>query len=255
MGIIYLISVLALITAFMIFKKTEKTIDVLSFLGISIVLLFSYNMFVYYVLTFVHIPCSLLGLTLINTIIAIVLILITVKRREIQKFKLDKFGLFSIFVIFVVTFSISCVNFGIPLKIKYETTDPATHYLTSVIFSEEDELLVNYKDDAWGKFAGRKSGSYVNSGIIMKCFEGVIDEFDYFNIFIIFGMFILFLTGAMMYNTIVKFTKSVGCKWLALFVSLIYVLGYPLNGFIFGFEYMSMGILVVRNDFAFHILF
>ena len=91
MGIIYLVSVLLLITAFMLIKKTDKIIDVLSFLGITIVLFFSYNMFVYYVLTFVHIPCSLLGLTIINTIIAISMIVIIRRRKEIQKYKLDKF--------------------------------------------------------------------------------------------------------------------------------------------------------------------
>ena len=174
------------------------------------------------------------------------MIIIIIRKKEIQKYQLDKFGLFSIITIFIVTVSISCINFGIPLKIKYETTDAATHYLTSKIFSEEDELLCNYQDDAWGSFAGRKIGSYVNSGIIMKCFSGIIDEAYYYNIFIIFGMFILFITGAMMYNTIEKYTKSVGGKVLALIVSLIYVLGYPLNSFLFGFEYMSMAILVVR---------
>ena len=47
-----------------------------------------------------------------------------------------------------------------------------------------------------------------------------------------------------MYSTLEKFTKSKGSKILCLIVSIIYVMGYPLNSLLFGFEYLSMGILI-----------
>ena len=89
----------------------------------------------------------------------------------------------------------------------------------------------------------------------MKCFSDVLEEIDYFNVFIAFGIFILFLTGAIMFNTLEKYTNSKGGKILALIVSILYVLGYPYNSLLFGFEYLSMGILLLRNIASYDILF
>lgn len=138
------------------------------------------------------------------------------------------------------------MEFGFPLSIKYETGDPSLHYLTSKMFAKEDMLLnATSGDEIYNDLQGRKIGSYVNSGLIMKCFAGSLDEVDYYNIFIAFGIFILFLTGVMMYNALEKFAKNRYTKIIALVVSIIFMMGYPLNSLLFGFEYLSLGILVL----------
>lgn len=137
------------------------------------------------------------------------------------------------------------MNFGFPLNINYESGDPSVHYLTSAKFAEEENLLCQTKDQIYGGFTGRKIGSYVNSGILMQCLSNSMDTIEYYKIFIVFGVFILFMTGAMMYNTLEKFTKTKWGKTLALIVSLIFTMGYPLNSLLFGFEYMSLGMLII----------
>ncbi len=138
------------------------------------------------------------------------------------------------------------MEFGFPLSIKYETGDPSLHYLTSKMFAEEDALLnATSGDEIYNDLQGRKIGSYVNSGLIMKCFAESLDEVDYYNIFIAFGIFILFLTGVMMYSALEKFAKNRYTKLIALVVSIIFMMGYPLNSLLFGFEYLSLGILVL----------
>ena len=54
MGIVYLITVLSVVVAFILIKKTEKTLNLISFTGISIVCMLCFNAFVCYVLTFVR---------------------------------------------------------------------------------------------------------------------------------------------------------------------------------------------------------
>lgn len=87
----------------------------------------------------------------------------------------------------------------------------------------------------------------------MKCFEGSIDEIYNYKIFIGFGIFILFMTGSMMYSVLEKFTKNNFGKIVSLIVSLIFVMGYPLNSLLFGFEYMSLGLLVLCT--LFHLVY
>ena len=255
MGVIYLLSVLLLSVSFILIKKTEKKLDILSFLGITIVLIMGYNALLSYIFSFFNIPITLLSLSISNFVFSDIIIFIIYRKKQTQKYKFDKVNCICICIILLVTICVSLINFGFPFNIKYETGDPATHYYTSVVFAGQDRLLSRNIDKVYEVFHGRKIASYVNSGILMKCLSGIVNEIDFYNIFIAFGIFILFMTGAVMYNTLEKFTKSMGGKILALIVSLIYVLGYPLNSFLFGFEYMSLGLLVIRNNNTYDILF
>lgn len=90
MGIVYFISVLAIVSAFILIKKTEKQISILSFICITITALLCYNAFVCYVLTFIKVPITLVSLSVINFALAIAMTWAMVKKKEIQKYKFDK---------------------------------------------------------------------------------------------------------------------------------------------------------------------
>ncbi len=252
MGIIYVLSVVILFISYMLIKKADKKVDILKQIALTIVLLFCYNTFICYVLTFFTISSSLLNLSIINYVFSIIIIIYLVKTKKIQKFCFKKIDLLYISLLAIATIGAGYLNFGFPFEIKYETGDPATHYLTSELFKEQDTLLANQKeaDEVFGIFDNRKTVSYVNSGLIMKLFENVIDSFDNYKIFILFGMFILFLSGWMFYSTISRFAKDGKTRFLAFIVSLLYMMGYPLNSMLFGFEYLSMGILIISAIIA-----
>ncbi len=248
MGIIYCISVIALFCNYLLIKRTKEKVDILKQIALNIVLLFCYNTFICYVLTFFNIPITLLNLSIINLLFSLIITIYLIKSKKIQKFKIEKLDMLYILLIAVVVMIMAYINFGFPFEIKYETGDPSAHYITSDMFSKEDTLLAKTEnpDAVYGKFETRKTVSYVNSGLIMKCFQGVIDSFYNYNIFISFGIFTLFLTGWLFYSLIAEFAKNKTTKFLAFIFSLLYLLGYPLNSFLFGFEYFSMGILIVE---------
>lgn len=90
MGIIYGISILLLLINFILIKKTDKKINIISFISIAIVVLLCYNALICYILTFVTIKITLLNLTIINVFFTGVMGFIIFKKREIQKYNLDK---------------------------------------------------------------------------------------------------------------------------------------------------------------------
>ncbi|MBO5478122.1 MAG: hypothetical protein J6A04_00065 [Clostridia bacterium] len=246
MGIIYLISVIILFVTYLLIQKTKNKIDILKQVALGFVLLFCYNTFICYVLTFFTIPVTLLGLSIINAIFTTIMIVYLVKTKKIQTYQIEKVDILYIILLGIATIIVSYLNFGFPFEIKYETGDPSVHYLTSEMFAEGDGLLAAEKpDQVYGSFAVRKTASYVNSGLIMKCLDGVTDSFDNYIIFILFGIFILFLTAWMFYSTIATFAKNHVTRFLAFVLALLYTMGYPLNSFLFGFEYLSMGILIL----------
>ena len=249
-GIIFLISTIALIISFILIKKVNKKISILTSIGIALVLDMCYNAFLCYVLTFFTIPNKLYILAIINFLISIILIIKILKKDKnnkfnLQEYSINKMDVIATLVILIITLGVAYANFGFPFNIKYESGDPATHYLTSVKFMQDERLLTVSEDKVFKSFESRKFASYVNSGLIMKCFEGKIDIIDNYVIFIAFGIFILYLTGYLIYFVMCNFAKNTKAKVLALILSILCILGYPLNSLLFGFEYMSLSFTII----------
>ena len=245
MGIVYIISLISLMASFILIKKTQKKLNILSFIAITIGLMFCYNTLVCYILTFFTIPITLLGLSIINFIITIILLFFIIRKKQIQSYEIKKIDLLYISLLGIAVLIVAYLNFGFRFNIKYETGDPSVHYLTAEMFAESDSLLITQDDEVYGDFSTRKTVSYVNTGLLMKCFDGIIDSYYNYYIFIIFGIFVLFMTAWAMFTTISSFAIDKKTRFLAFVVSLIYIMGYPLNSFLFGFEYLSMGIFLI----------
>lgn len=243
MSYIYIITIIFLIVIFMLIKKSNKELNGLGIFGLGIILILCYNVLQCYVLNFFKIGLSLLNLSIVNFIIIIIGTVYLLKKKEIQKYVVNLRDLIYSFLIGMVVIVIGCIQYGSPLDIKYETTDPATHYRAAYDFATSEHLTNISKDKLWG-FENFKIASYINSGIIMKIFANTMDEFDYYKIFIIFGLFVLFMTGFIMYLAFIKISKG-RLSILAFVCSVLFLLGYPLNSLNFGFEYMSMGILMI----------
>lgn len=246
MGIIYLLSLIILLILFLLVKKTDKKIDIVSFICIGIVAIFCYNTFICYILTFFVLPVKLWLLTLINLIVSLFFIIGIVKNKKIQKYSYYKIDSLYIALMVLVILLISYCNFGFPFNIKYETGDPSVHYLTSVMFAESDSLLAGTGGDyVYGSFATRKTTSYVNSGLLMKSVCKDLKPIECYNVFVVFGIITLILTGITMFSALNHFAKSKEHRFWAFLISLVCTLGYPLNSLLFGFEYLSMGLLVI----------
>ena len=91
MGVIYLISILVLSIGFILIKKSDKKLNIISFMSITIVLTLCYNAFLCYILTFIKIPTTLINLSIINVILAGIIFFIIFRKKEIQKYEVDKF--------------------------------------------------------------------------------------------------------------------------------------------------------------------
>jgi len=220
--------------------------NIVSLVCISIVGLFCYNTFICYILTFFRIPITLLLLAIINIIITSFLSIKIFINKEIQKYIFNKIDILYILSIALIVIIISYVNFRLPLNVKYETSDPAVHYLTAVKFAESDALLPGAEpDEVYGQLAERKTVSYVNSGLLMKCFCKNLEPMECYSVFVCFGIFTLYLTGVTMFAAMTNLAKKKEHRLWAFILSLICMLGYPLNSFLFGFEYLSMGLLII----------
>ena len=247
MGILYLISTIILLVSFILIKKTEHKIDIFSFVCTSTVLLFCYNTFVCYILTFFTIPIKLWILAIINLFFAILLSIPSIIKKEVQKYIFHKIDILYVVLIIIALLVVLYINFGFPFDVNYMSADSSLHYLTSVKFAESDALLpgIEEEDIVYGSQNTRKPVSYVNSGLLMKCFLRKLDIIECYKIFVGFGIFTFILIGITIYSALKKFARNREHIFWAFLVALICSLGYPLNSFLFGFEYLTMGLLIL----------
>lgn len=246
MNILFIISELTLTITFILKKKTEKSLDIINFLCLSIILLFSYNTLVCYVLTFFTILCKLWILSTINFLVTIFLIIPMINKKEIQSYKFNKIDVLYIFLIIIILVAISYNFFGYPIDINYASADPAMHYLTSIRFAEQETLMPNTQpDDVYGKMSTRKPMSYVNSGLLMKMFSKNLEPISCYNIFVYFDLLTLILIGITMYTALKKYANNKEQGFWAFLITVICILGYPINSFLFGFEYLTMALLIL----------
>ena len=247
MKILYILSVIILLISFILRKKTDKEIDTVGFICISIVLLFCYNTFICYILTFFTIPCKLWILALINIVFSLIMLVNIIKNKKIQKYTCEIIDVIYVFAIIAILLIIGIINFGYPFEVNYISSDPSFHYLTSIKFAKEDTLMPNAEyDDVYGDVSVRKPVSYVNSGLLMKCLCEDLDSItDTINIFVGFGIFTVVLIGTTIYSILKKYAKKKEHKFWAFLIALICTIGYPLNSLLSGFEYLTMGLLMI----------
>lgn len=241
MEIVYIITVVWLFISTMLIKKSEEKQNVLLRTILSIILLTAYNTFLSFAFFVINIKYTLLSLTIANTIVSIILTGIIYEKRNFQKYFIKIKDLIFVVVLLILVIGIGIKQYGFPFQIKYETTDPAVHFLATKDFYESKKL-------DWG---GMMPAAFVNTEILFDIFDIIISEESFYYLYIIFDLIILFLTASIFYlgitnkNTVGK-TKNL----IAMIFTILFILGYPLNSMIFGYAYLSVGILYMTTLIA-----
>lgn len=246
MNIVFVLSIIYLIILFLLYKKNDKKMCLLSSIIYSVGLLFCYNTTIVFLMYLLGIKGSLLLYSIINLLIGSSLLIVTLKKRMgIQKYYLDKRKLALMLSLIVIIFLVGAFRFRGFDVISFESGDSAVHYRHALEFSEELSMLdkVNSKDDVYNNFFRVMPISYINCGFIFNIFSGAKTyiTFLYYNVFcLIMASLIFFVTVI----NIFKFDKK--SSFFAMFLSLLYTLSFPFNNMIMGFCYLSLSIIVIN---------
>lgn len=241
MEIIYLIILCILFISTILVKKSEKKQNVLFWIILTSVILLSYNLLCGFLLLLLKLNITLITLSVINLIISVILILKIYKDKEIQKYYIKIKDIIVLLILLVTIGIIAYKQYGFPFVVKYETTDPAVHFSAAKELYQEKTL----------KWNSSMPGASLNTAILFDLFDNVVSEQDFYCLYIIFDLIILYLIVAMFYIGIVNKENSIPRTIIAFIFSLLFVCGYPLNSMLFGFAYLSVGILIMTAIIVF----
>lgn len=241
--VFYSISILTLMVLFCLLKKTEKKIDIIPMIIITFLCSISYQFLISYIFSILNISIDLTNLSIIN-IVFFIFLGIGIKKRGIQRFIITYKDVFVTLILLIIVFIIAYKDVGNLENIRYYSTDASIHYIAAREFYENNQLL--NKTQNTETYKEMMPMAYVNVGILFKVFAKLIGEINLYKIFLLFDIIIFSFTGILFYFII---KDKIKYKWhylLAGSITVIYMIGYPLNSLLSGFYYLGIGCLIIN---------
>lgn len=212
----------------------------------GIIVTFGINIIISIITYLLGIKCSVELLSGMYFFLLIPIIYKILKEKRIQLLYISLqdiiFGILS--GILIITIMIK--QYGMPLNIKYETTDASTHFSAAISFMNDETLLLKDNSKLGEEFGFDKLmfGSYVNTGIFISTFSNFLPQMELYKLYIIFDMIILWLSIFMFY--IMLNSKEILKRKIIIWIfSFIYFLSYPLNSVLMGSAYLTLSLLLV----------
>ena len=172
----YVISLFYLVIMFMLYRKSDKKLCLISSIVYTLALLFCYNTFVVYFLYLFGVDGSILLYSIINyfigTIIGVVIIL---KDKKIQKYYFDKKKFIVFLIVGILIFLVGSFRHRWFNAIGFASGDSGIHYGHTLRFSQELSILDinNTKNDVEGYYVRVMPISYINGGLLFNIFSSI----------------------------------------------------------------------------------
>lgn len=233
---IYILSVITLFVISILIKKKEEKTDLVVTFFVGIILFTCYNIVICELLAILNININLLTLAIPNYIISVALLYKIIKTKKIQKYTISTKNILAVSIIIILGLIVSYVIFDFPsFNVPFVQVDASNHYGMITEFYETGKLD---SEDI--------PGAYINYGIVFKIFFKPIEKFDGYNLFIILEIIKLIFSGILFYLALSKCIKGKLAYIIAILLSCIYMLAYPLNGMLCGFVYLQMAVNIVN---------
>lgn len=244
MGILYILTIILLGAGFILFKKSDKELNLVKWICIFVVGILAYNITICMILGILNIKQNIWLLSIINALIGAALLYKPIKKKECQKYKCSKLHIFMI-VILLVMFGVMFVKdlYIFNGDVTHVVIDSAIHYRAAKHYSENLELFIYTEDKTFFDFNIMQTGAYINDGILMNVINS-ITGLDEIYIYQLFDSIVLFLGVLALYASIADRIKTKRGAVLSLMLLGLYLYGYPYNSWIFGFSYLSVGITI-----------
>ncbi len=242
MGYIYIFTIIFLILGFIFFKKSDKELNLIKWICISIVSIYAYNITICMLLGIIHIKQEIWLLSIINLLFGTFFWYKIIRKHECQKYKCSKYDIIAITLI-LIFFGVMFVKDLYIYKgdVTHFVVDPAIHYRAAKHYSENLQLFVFVEDKTFFDFNIMQTGAYINDGIFMNVINS-ITGLEKIYIYQLFETITMFAGGLALYAFCADRIKTKRGLIGTLLLFGLYMYGYPYNSWIYGFSYLSVGI-------------
>lgn len=230
-SVTWVVSFFAAMICIIILPKQHSRCNTVGWLAISFYLLISINGLFAGLLTILRVPFGLVPSIFLHLGIVCLTFAMVRHAGRIQRQDANVFDLVVVIVVAAIVALCARAEFGPNLTLHYLTSDPAVHL--GRVKSIVDTGAVDGMYLAWSFIAELIWAA-------SPLFEGVL----IYKALIVADVLNLFFGGMLLYSvtTTIFGDASNGKKILFGLLTIAYLLGYPLNGMLYGFCYLAVGV-------------
>ena len=243
MGIFYVLTVLAMLSTFVLVKKSNEKLNLVNWCILSLIAYLAFNIMICMIFGVLNITTNLLFLSIINLIVSAGLGFKIYNDKKIQEFEIRKRDFFAVLITVIIVCYMAVSQYK-PLakSMANASVDACMHYSAATNFADNMKILSKIDNKTGYNFKTMQTGAYTNTGIFMSTVRSIMPEFKDFVTFKIFEIGILTLNILAFYMLIsdklkTKYNYIIGIIFLAL-----YAFAYPYTSLLYGFSYLSMAI-------------
>ncbi len=216
-----------------LYPKTKEKLELITWIVLSFFATTLIDTFIAGIFSAIGVSVNIVSLGVSNLLIGIFLLTyIKVKKSEVQKYGVDLRNLFILFAICGIVWYIAYMRFGIDLYyFRYSNGDSARHL----------EAAMNTYNLA---AVENMYFTHLGDSIFMEC-SYFLKKYELYKAFIAYDIYLLCMQGFLFWLLIVDLLKNKFTYIMGLALTVVYLLGYPLNNFIHGTEYWGAGVLVI----------
>ena len=241
MEIFYLITVILMLVGFILVKKSDNKVNLVSVSILGIISYLAYNILICMVFGAIGITTNLLFLSIVNLVVSACLIIKIIKDKKIQSFEIRKRDFLGVIICAVIV-SYMAVDQYKPLAntVANASVDSSMHYSAATNFADNMIILAKINNETGYNFKTMQTGAYINTGIIMNVLRA-FNVKDYVS-FKLFEIGIMFVNVLAFYMLISDKLKGKVNYIVAMVLLLLYAYAFPYTSLLYGFSYLSIAI-------------
>lgn len=250
MGIFYLLTVLCMLSTFVLVKKSDKKVNLVNWCILSLISYLGFNIMICMIFGNLNVRTNLVFLSIINLIVSAGLGFKIYKDKEIQKFEIRVKD----FIAVIICAAIICyiaVDQYVPLSntVANASVDACNHYIAAVKFADNSIILSKIENNTGYNLKTMQTGAYINTGIFMSVVRNIIPDFKDYQTFKVFEIAVLFLNILAFYMLISEKIKTNKNFVIGIVFLLLYAFAYPYTSLLYGFSYLSVSIAFATGLF------
>jgi hypothetical protein len=247
MSILYILTTIALLTLFVLIKKSNQKINVVSTIILTLIAYLGYNIAVCFVLGNINLTTNLLCLSIVNLVFIALMSFKLYKDKDIQRFYFNKRDIIGLLIAVIICCMVAKRQYT-PLSntIATASVDGSMHYSAETNFADNMKILSKIDNDTGYNFLTMQPGAYINNGILMNVLRGLTgsDSYD-MKAFKLFEIGIYFLNILAFYMLISEKLNSKYKIVVGAVALVLYSYAFPFTSLVYGFSYLSVAILFI----------
>ena len=221
------------------YKKSDEALNGVSWLILSFVGILCYGATTMGLLNMLYVPINIITTGIVYLITGVLLQFLIKKQNVKQVYKWEKYDFIYMAILTLIIFIIGGSYFSAEIRLMYYNSDAAVHFKNAMAVVRTEYMQSMY-------FAP------LHTALIIETAMPFIKEVNLYKIYILTDVAMLLLELSFYMVVIREYVKTRAMKVIALILVVVYMMGYPLNSFLFSFYYWGMGVMVMA--FALYML-